>query len=705
MICSRFCLFWISIALLLLYGGMFTPAAQADQPTPSPSWNVEQGIELPIYKTPWEIENEHLFPIQYPPTDDPPPPPVCNPAEWEPMSGVLIRYPFGIPINLIAEMSEDVEVKTIVANTSQMNTVLSQYSAGGVNIANCTFLIAPSNSYWTRDYGPWYIFTGNNVQGITDHIYNRPTRPDDNNIPWVLGASLNIPVYGMSLIHTGGNYMSDGMGIAMSTDLVYNENPNLTHAQVDDYIYQFTGNDYMVVPDISSSGIHHIDCWGKLLSPGKIMVKQQVPTNTQLEANAAFFASQISSYRRPYEVVRVVGGSSQDYTNALILNNKVLVPLFGSSYDAAAMQVWQQAMPGYEVLGFTGSWVNDDAIHCRVMGITDRYMLRIVHVPVFDQINTAQGYAVGAQIHAYSNMPFINNTPAVIWKPAGGSYTALPMTHVSGDSFAAYIPQQPDYTTIYYYIHAEDDSGRSENHPYIGPGDPHHFQVLPEAPLAVTLTPQNPPIVIPANGGSFNYTIYVSNTGSGSVNFDGWIEAVLPSGNVFGVLSRLGLALPAGGSLTRSMTQTVPASAPPGNYTYRMRVGQYSSVVYAEDSFPFQKSTLDGGGFAATGWTTAGWGESEDRISALIQGFQLGQNYPNPFNPTTTIQFTLPLTARVLLTVADVQGRTVATLVDGYREAGRHEVTWDAGNLASGIYFCRMDAGAFTAAQKMMLVK
>ena len=86
-----------------------------------------------------------------------PPKPIRQPAEFEPMQGVLIRYPFGISYDIISEMSEDVEVVTIVASSSEQNYVLTQYQNNGVNTANCDFLIAPSNSYWTRDYGPWFI--------------------------------------------------------------------------------------------------------------------------------------------------------------------------------------------------------------------------------------------------------------------------------------------------------------------------------------------------------------------------------------------------------------------------------------------------------------------------------------------------------------------------------------------------------------------
>ncbi len=686
----------------------FLPVLAADTaPAPSPNWNVEQGLELPIGKTPWEEANEHLFP--YPDQiDEAPPAPVVQPAEWEPMTGVLIRYPLGLPLGLVAEMSEDVEVKTIVSSTSQMNTAYNQYAAGGVNMANCSWLIAPSNSMWTRDYGPWYIFTGEDVQGITDHNYNRPTRPQDNLIPWVLGDTLNIPVYGMPLTHTGGNYMTDGMGVGMSTELVYDENPTLTQAQVNDTMHAYTGiDDYVVMPDILTYGIHHIDCWAKMIDPGRIVVKRLSPPNTQLEANVAYFQSLISSYGRPYEVIRVDCQSSTPYTNALILNNKVLVPLFNNSLDAAAMQTWQNAMPGYEVLGYTGSWVSDDAIHCRAMGMDDRFMLRIVHVPLFDQVNDPEGYLVGARIHAYTNMPFVTGTPEVLWKTSGGAYTSLAMNHVSGDSFNVYIPPQSDNTTLYYYIHAADDSGRSEYHPYIGPGDPHEFHVLPAGAFQVTLEPVDPPIIIPANGGSFSFNVAVTNSASVPASATAWIMATLPNGSSYGpTLGPLGLNLPAGGSIARLRSQSVPGSAPAGVYTYTAYLGAYGGAIIDSSYFNFTKSSVGNGGALVQEFANSGEQFYDNAGTTLLPAsLVLGQNYPNPFNPLTTIGFTLPQGSRVSLTICDLQGRTVATLVDGWRTEGSHEVTFDGSGLASGMYFYNLRSGSFAASGKMVLMK
>ncbi|WP_421775250.1 T9SS type A sorting domain-containing protein [Gracilimonas sp.] len=84
----------------------------------------------------------------------------------------------------------------------------------------------------------------------------------------------------------------------------------------------------------------------------------------------------------------------------------------------------------------------------------------------------------------------------------------------------------------------------------------------------------------------------------------------------------------------------------------------------------------------------------------------LNQNYPNPFNPSTMIRYQLAENSLVRLEVFDVTGRKVAVLVNGERKAaGTHQVTFDAGNLASGIYFYRLETAGQTLTQKMLLVK
>jgi len=85
--------------------------------------------------------------------------------------------------------------------------------------------------------------------------------------------------------------------------------------------------------------------------------------------------------------------------------------------------------------------------------------------------------------------------------------------------------------------------------------------------------------------------------------------------------------------------------------------------------------------------------------------FSLSQNYPNPFNPTTAIQYSVAKAGNVKLTVYDISGREVETLVDEPASAGTYEVKWDASKIASGIYFYKIVTSDFVATKKMILIK
>ena len=373
---------------------------------------------LPQEMTPEErLQWEILRPTPTP--SDPPPPPVRNVAEFERMQGVLIRYPLGITYGLVREMSTDVLVYTIVSSESVKTQAINNFTTNGVNMANVRFIVAPTDSIFTRDYGPWGIFDGSNSFGIMDFTYNRP-RPNDDAIPGEVSAHLNEPMFTMDLIYGGGNYMTDGRGVAASTDLVVDENPEKTVDDIGQTVKNFLGvHTYHIVPDTTGTYIRHIDTWAKFLAVDKIMIRQVPPSHpryAETEAAVDYFASQTSSFGTPYQIFRVQTPNNQPYTNSLILNNKVLVPIVNGPWDDDAIAAYQAAMPGYEVLGFTGSWLSTDALHCRVMGIPDTGMLYIEHVPVTADQPTGVPIEIRATVLPYSGQALQPSSPTILWK-------------------------------------------------------------------------------------------------------------------------------------------------------------------------------------------------------------------------------------------------------------------------------------------------
>lgn len=91
--------------------------------------------------------------------------------------------------------------------------------------------------------------------------------------------------------------------------------------------------------------------------------------------------------------------------------------------------------------------------------------------------------------------------------------------------------------------------------------------------------------------------------------------------------------------------------------------------------------------------------------TTLPEGFSLSQNYPNPFNPTTRISYSLGASANVKITVYNILGQIVATLVDEHQASGTHTVEFSGARLSSGMYFCRMQADTYASTRRMVLMK
>ncbi len=102
---------------------------------------------------------------------------------------------------------------------------------------------------------------------------------------------------------------------------------------------------------------------------------------------------------------------------------------------------------------------------------------------------------------------------------------------------------------------------------------------------------------------------------------------------------------------------------------------------------------------------TSGFVSSIGETIEIPEEYSLTQNYPNPFNPTTMFAFTLPEAGHATLTVYNVAGQKVATLVDASLEQGVHYAEWDAADFASGVYFYKLQAGEFAETRKMILLK
>ena len=92
-------------------------------------------------------------------------------------------------------------------------------------------------------------------------------------------------------------------------------------------------------------------------------------------------------------------------------------------------------------------------------------------------------------------------------------------------------------------------------------------------------------------------------------------------------------------------------------------------------------------------------------VGFVILKYDLAQNFPNPFNPSTVIAYSIPASSNVIVTVYNVLGELIRTLVNENQEAGIYKVNFDAGSLSNGVYFYKIQAGNFASTKKMLLLK
>jgi hypothetical protein len=94
-----------------------------------------------------------------------------------------------------------------------------------------------------------------------------------------------------------------------------------------------------------------------------------------------------------------------------------------------------------------------------------------------------------------------------------------------------------------------------------------------------------------------------------------------------------------------------------------------------------------------------------DQLLGIPKEYNLSQNFPNPFNPKTIINYELPITNFVELTIYNLLGQKVITLINEHQNAGYHQIEWEASDFASGIYYYKINAGDFQDVKKMILLR
>ncbi|HLG36280.1 MAG TPA: agmatine deiminase family protein [Bacteroidia bacterium] len=446
---------------------------------------------------------------------NPPASPVRTSAEWEEIDGLMVAWA-GYS-DILREIVRAARLETQVyiicgpsCNATDSTAIKNYLTGGGVPLSNINFVYTGCNSIWSRDYGQWNVYT-NDVDSLLliDWIYNRP-RPLDDAVPQTIASLFNLPLFNMNqppndLCNTGGNFMVDGFGTGFASNLVVNENdgngpysinyPNHTIAEIDTLMNDFMGlTRYIKMTILLFDGIHHIDMHMKLLDEETLLIglyPASVSDGPQIEANLQYILSNFNSmFGTPYKIIRIVmppdgggdypnaGGDYRTYTNSVFVNKTVILPTYALQYDTTAIRIYQEALPGYNIVGIDCNSIIPlgGAIHCITKEISAADPLLISHQTLDDTYDTVNPYQVDARIQHRSG---IASAEIYYRTDTAQPYVSVPMTQGFNPLYWFWtIPAQPAGTRIYYYIHATAVSGKQQVRPMPAPSGYWAFNVL-----------------------------------------------------------------------------------------------------------------------------------------------------------------------------------------------------------------------------------
>ena len=480
-------------------------------------------VDLPRNLTPAEIEqiSHGDFSIVNSDRGIESPPPFQNiraMAEWEEIQCLTISW-ISYP-TILKQIVAAARTQTLVVILSEDVQATQDYlysSAGGpgfTNMDNVIILPANYDSVWMRDYGanPAYA---NEVEDLfmVDWIYNRPTRPNDNSSPQYVADYLGLDLYTTTaapedLVNTGGNWMSDGFGTAIVSELILEENAvgnqygvtAKSEAEIDAITESYLGvNRYIKMPVLPYDGIHHVDMHMKLIDEQTLLVGEYpngISDGPQINANMDYVVSNfMNKWGEPYKTIRIpmppsVAGnwpssnppaSYRTYTNAVFVNKMVILPIYREQYDTTALRIWQEALPGYQIVGIDCDNNPDNiiaasgAIHCITHSVGVQNPMLISHNPLPDTDNTTSPYSVVAYMNHRDGIA----AGRLYWKTSlNGSYAMVDMSSVGSNNWEGFIPAQPAGTRIYYYVEGEATTGKVLQRPMAAPDGYWSFDVL-----------------------------------------------------------------------------------------------------------------------------------------------------------------------------------------------------------------------------------
>ncbi len=305
-----------------------------------------------------------------------------TPPEFFPSKAVLIEWDFNYNIwslysELIYECQSATDVVLIVNNQNEENTMRNLLENDNVPIENIFFVHVPCERMWVRDHGPISVMTDNGVAFIDlDDLANSGL---DEDLPTNLANAWGLDSYQLPYTFCGGNFMVNSYNTLFTTDRIYTNNPEYPQHSIDQDF-----ETYMGITEIITFSAQHDDYWGhidmqiKLLNDTTFVISSvdpgSGPNYDTLENNYQKLKSLETPYGTPYRVEKILKADNwKTYANSLILNNKLILPIYNDPRDDLAIQTYQELLPEHEIVGINANSIIHwgGAIHCITMQLFD----------------------------------------------------------------------------------------------------------------------------------------------------------------------------------------------------------------------------------------------------------------------------------------------------------------------------------------------
>ncbi|MCH2215783.1 MAG: agmatine deiminase family protein [Flavobacteriales bacterium] len=433
------------------------------------------------------------------------------PGEFEESQAVLLRWTGNNSSNafkrlyaeLIDAIQQEVPCWIMINSASDSSGVINSLATYGVTLTNYEFLIVPTNSIWTRDYGPWgFYYTDQDDLAMIDMQYYS-SRPLDNAIPSFIADYMGLDHYTSEIRHEGGNLMVDGFGQAFHTTSLFQNNSAIlgwsTETTRQEHASLFRTTNASETTRLNcDGGTGHIDMWAKLVDEETIIVTEYpdevtASDKTLINNNVALFEQESTIYGDPFNIVRIpmpladngdyyttcgqINSDARGFVNGLFVNRTLIVPIYSNEnsplanqeYDEAALDLIREALPGYNVVGIDARPLTPlaGAIHCITMQIPADNPVRFFHPKVAGLQSARENYHILSQI---TNRSGIANA-SCFWKIKGETaWNEVGLT----DSAGYYVGNitNPGFTvadTVIYYLDATANNGKNATKPIVAP--------------------------------------------------------------------------------------------------------------------------------------------------------------------------------------------------------------------------------------------